>query len=339
MLKKPVKFVFWIGATLLSLLITSCEWRTLYSESETFPHFSDSVHAPLANQPAAATVRFAVIGDFGEDSSDEAAVAELVASWSPDFVATVGDNNYPNGAASTIDANIGKYYHQFISPYIGSFGAGANGENRFFPALGNHDWGSLKCSSNTCSGAHFDYFVLPNNERYYDVVKGPLHLFVVDSDSSEPDGIKSDSRQAAWLRTQLAESTASWQVVTMHHPPYSSSSKHGSTTELQWPYKNWGADAVLAGHDHTYERITVNSFPYFVNGLGGKSIYPFGTPIAGSEVRYNAQHGAMLIEATETSLTFKFINVAGETIDSYTLTQSPTALIPNRQNFLPLVVR
>src|SRR6185369_14391450 len=60
-----------------------------------------------------ATVRFAVVGDYGEDNSDEAAVAKLIASWNPDFVITTGDNNYPSGAASTIDTNIGKYFHAF----------------------------------------------------------------------------------------------------------------------------------------------------------------------------------------------------------------------------------
>ncbi|RME63773.1 MAG: alkaline phosphatase, partial [Caldilineae bacterium] len=56
-------------------------------------------------------VRFAVIGDYGSGSQGEADVAALVKSWNPDFVLTLGDNNYPDGAASTIDAHIGKFYH------------------------------------------------------------------------------------------------------------------------------------------------------------------------------------------------------------------------------------
>ncbi len=59
------------------------------------------------------SIRFAVIGDYGSDSQAEADVANVVKSWNPSFVITVGDNNYPNGAASTIDANIGKYYYEF----------------------------------------------------------------------------------------------------------------------------------------------------------------------------------------------------------------------------------
>src|SRR5689334_25263245 len=87
----------------------------------------------------AGTVRFAAIGDYGSGSSNEMAVANLVKSWNPDFIITLGDNNYPDGAASTIDSRIGQYFHSYISPYAGSYGGGST-TNQFFPALGNHDW-------------------------------------------------------------------------------------------------------------------------------------------------------------------------------------------------------
>src|SRR5207237_99995 len=64
-------------------------------------------------------VRLAVIGDFVEDTAEEGAVAALVKSWKPDAVITLGDDNYPQGAAATIDANIGKYYGDFIGSYKG----------------------------------------------------------------------------------------------------------------------------------------------------------------------------------------------------------------------------
>src|SRR5688572_32227297 len=57
------------------------------------------------------TIRFAVIGDYGYTGANEAAVAAMVAGWSPDFIITVGDNNYDTGSAASIDANIGQYYH------------------------------------------------------------------------------------------------------------------------------------------------------------------------------------------------------------------------------------
>ncbi len=263
--------------------------------------------------PSEIPLRFAVIGDYGLAGPAEADVATLVKGWSPEFIATVGDNNYDVGSATTIDPNIGQYYHDYIGAYTGSYGAGS-ATNRFFPSLGNHDW-----ASPTGAQPYLDYFSLPNNERYYDVVWGPVHLFMLDSDPNEPDGNTSSSVQAQWLQSQLAASTAPWKLVLMHHPPYSSGS-HGSQSVAQWPYAQWGASAVLAGHDHTYERIIRSGFPYFVNGLGGRSIYGFpADPVEGSVVRYNADYGAMLIEASANSITFMFISRTGALIDSYSI--------------------
>ena len=273
-----------------------------------------------AGNPA---IRFAVIGDYGTAGQAELDVANLVKSWSPDFVITVGDNNYPDGAASTIDKNIGQYYHGFISPYTGIYGAGAT-TNRFFPSLGNHDWRTPDAQP------YLDYFTLPGNERYYDFTWGPAHFFAVDSDSDEPDGIVYTSAQAIWLQNELAASIAPWKLVYMHHPPFSSG-PHGPTEALQWPYQAWGASVVLAGHDHDYERILRDDFPYFVNGLGGTSLYDFNTIVSGSVVRYNANYGAMLVEANDISITFQFITRAGTVIDTFTLSRDLV--------FLPLLSR
>lgn len=265
-------------------------------------------------------IRFAVIGDYGLAGPNEAAVATLVSSWSPDFVITLGDNNYTSGASSTIDANIGQYYHSYIYPYTGSYGTGAT-TNKFFPVLGNHDWVA------TNAQPYLDYFNLPGNERYYDFVSGPVHFFALDSDSHEPDGITQDSVQGNWLKNGLATSTSPWNLVYLHHAPYSSAA-HGSNPILQWDYAGWGADLVMAGHDHSYERIVVNGLPYFVNGLGGASIYSFGTPVPGSQVRYNGGYGAILVEATDLKITVWFYNTSGSLIDKYVM-QSVFSDVPN----------
>ena len=36
---------------------------------------------------------------------------------------------------------------------------------------------------------------------------------------------------------------------------------------MRWTFQEWGASVVLSGHDHTYERILMGGFPYFVNSL------------------------------------------------------------------------
>ena len=277
--------------------------------------------ASATPQTQSCGIRFAVIGDYGLAGQRELDVANLVKSWSPDFIITTGDNNYENGEASTIDRNIGQYYHSFIFPYFGSYGEGS-ASSRFFPSLGNHDW--------IAPGAqpYLDYFTLPGNERYYDFVWGPVHFFVIDSDPHEPHGVASTSTQANWLRDKLASATEPWKLVYFHHAPYSSG-EHGSVEYMQWPFQAWGATAVLAGHDHTYERIVRSGFPYFVNGAGGGGLYEFrSTPVSGSEVRYNADNGAMMVDADASSITFRFISRNGLVADTYilrTINRPPTS--------------
>jgi tartrate-resistant acid phosphatase type 5 len=253
--------------------------------------------------------RFAVIGDFGLAGDPERDVANLVKNWNPEFIITTGDNNYPDGRAETIDENIGQYFHEYIFPYTGQYGAGAE-VNRFFPTLGNHDWNTDQAQP------YFDYFTLPGNERYYDFVWGTVHFFAVDSDSREPDGVGRSSIQAQWLQEKLVASSSPWKIVYMHQPPYASAGD-GSIAWAQWPYRAWGATAVLSGHSHVYERLIVDGFPYFVNGLGGGTRYALGAPIPGSQVQYRDDYGAMFIEATPEKITFQFITRQNLVIDSY----------------------
>jgi hypothetical protein len=161
-----------------------------------------------------------------------------------------------------------------------------------------------------------------------------VHVFALDSDINEPDGTTSASIQGNWLQQELATSSAPWKLVYFHHPPYSSG-PHGSTMDMQWPFEAWGATAVLAGHDHTYERIIRNGFPYFVNGLGGSSIYTFGRrPVTGSVVRYNGDYGAMLVDASADTLRFQFITRGGTLVDIYTL-YTPAA-VPSQLTATPV---
>lgn len=279
---------------------------------------AQGAQSPLPVQGSRARVdpppeRFGILGDFGTTDPESFEVAALVRALAPSFLITLGDNNYPDGEAETIDDNIGQHYHEFIHPYTGSYGAGAS-VNRFFPSLGNHDWNT------TDAQPYLDYFELPGNERYYDFRSGPLHFFALDSDVEEPDGIERDSLQAAWLQGKLAASDAPFKIVYMHHAPYCSSSNHGATGDLQWPYKEWGATIVLAGHDHLYERLSVSGLTYVVNGLGGRDRYDFeNVALGGSERRFNAEHGFMLVEADEHFARFRFLTSTDTVQDDFAL--------------------
>lgn len=267
--------------------------------------------SPGADARASGEVHFAVIGDYGSGTPAEADVATMVKGWNPEFLITLGDNNYPAGEATTIDANIGRFYADFIGNYRGRYGKGGT-TNRFWPSPGNHDW---------LSGLvpYTEYFTLPGNERYYDVELGLVHLYALDSDVREPDGISAESQQAAWLKERLASSKACYDIIYFHHPAYSTAA-HGPTVALRWPFRKWGAEAVFAGHDHTYERFLIDGIPYFVNGLGGESAYDFaGDPLPETRFRYNEQHGAMRVIATSGGIRYEFFTIDGKRRDAFTV--------------------
>jgi tartrate-resistant acid phosphatase type 5 len=263
------------------------------------------------NTPALKPLVFAVIGDYGCGTNNVRDVAELMMSWQPEFIITVGDNNYPVGAADHIDEAIGQFFHHYIYPYQGIYGEGAN-LNRFFPTLGNHD-------TVTDSGQpYFDYFTLPGNERYYDFVWGPVHLFALDDLDTEPDGVSASSVQGMWLQQGLAASNSPWNIVYKHYPPYSSG-YHGSTVWARWPFSEWGVDVVLSGHDHTYERLLADGVTYFVNGMGGCGLYDFYGILDYSQERDNDDYGAIRVEATDEYLLFQFFNRDNKLVDQVEL--------------------
>ncbi len=82
-----------------------------------------AIDQPITASPADCGdgTRLAVIGDYGQAGQPEADVAALIDRWAVDSIVTAGDNNYEDGAASTIDANIGQYYHAYIAPYQGTY--------------------------------------------------------------------------------------------------------------------------------------------------------------------------------------------------------------------------
>lgn len=295
----------------------------------TRPTPSESAGARPTARPTP-DVQFAVIGDFGSGGPSEEAVARMVASWKPSFIVGLGDQYYAQAGGdgtSRYDNSVGAHYCAWLKD-ISTTGnkcpQGKAKKNAFFPTLGNHDL----TDALPAPGSYLDYFKLPGsdyssssgNERYYDFVEGPLHFFVLNSNPSEPDGTTQGSTQAKWLKTQLAKSTAQWKIVVDHHPPYSSDSSHGSTESMRWPFAAWGADAVLSGHSHTYERVMQDGIVYFVNGLGGAGLYQFGsTAVEGSAVRFAADWGAQSVSVSRDTLRFDFYDVSGRLIDSYSV--------------------
>ena len=267
-----------------------------------------AVRVPREEKPVTmaqpARYAFAVVGDYGTSDATEAAVAKLVKSWNPAFIVTTGDNIYPDGGGD-YDRAIGEYYAEYIGAYRGRAGAGSM-QNRFWPSPGNHDWAGNEGLAN-----YRTFFTLPagpGNERYYDVAldaEGLAHLYVVDSDPHEPDGIDASSRQASWLRERLAANARSscFHLVTFHHPPFTTLTGHGPAAPLRWPFKSWGADLVLSGHNHHYERLVVDGLTYLISGTGGAHLYEHrAAPPAESLVFDDTHYGAVRLSVARGEL-------------------------------------
>ncbi len=268
----------------------------------------------IVNVPAD-SIRFAAFGDFGDGSNNEKKVAELVRSLDPDFIITLGDNNYPNGHESTIEGHIGRFYCDYIYNYDAPSNQQCKGNaneeqlNRFFPSLGNHDYDNFNSRI-----PYLNYFTLPGNEVYYDFIWGPVHFFSLDSNTNL-------GSQQIWLAEKLLESEQSFNIVYFHHSPYSSGS-HGNKKNMQWDFE--GVDLILTGHSHIYERITRldSALPvYIVNGLGGKGINNCNeNPLGNNQFDvfcYDDNYGTLIIEASFSTMTIKFISIENEIIDSY----------------------
>ncbi len=260
------------------------------------------------------TIRFAAFGDYGVGNAAEAAVASLVASLQVDFIVTAGDNIQWPG---TYDRLVGAYYSAFIGAYQGAYGAGSPG-NRFFPALGNHD------HTDGGGGGGVLRLLHPARGRLrLDLGHGALlRLRLGPGAVLPPRRLHPDLGAAALagsrpgrLDRALADRGAALPALLLR--------RRGSSDWMQWPYEAWGADAVLSGHTHQYERMMRDdngdtiAIPYIVTGLGGAELRAFDSPVAGSAARYNAGHGTLVVEACDAGMNLAFHSVSHGVVDEY----------------------
>jgi hypothetical protein len=183
------------------------------------------------------------------------------------------------------------------------------------PAPGNHDYET--------PGAvpYFDYFgphAGPAGVGYYSFDLGAWH--VVSLNSNIP--VSAGSAQGAWLHADLAASRAPCTLAYWHHPLFSSGS-HGNQARMRdfWELLHEaGADIVLSGHDHLYERFapqdangvpdTTRGIRQFVVGTGGANLYEFRTIQPNSEMRLRAL-GVLKLTLAARGYDWEFISVSG----------------------------
>ncbi len=298
-------------------------------------------------------VKFAVIGDQGDDSANQVAVANRVKAFTPDFITTTGDNTYfvgttPAADFANWDKTQGKYYADYIKLPAGSaYGTGAI-VNNYFPLLGNHDWDEGVAS-------YSDYFDLPNNqatptsgERYYNFRRGAVEFFMLSADpreSTSGDGRSIGTTQYEWAKQAISNSTAPWQIVMFHQPAYTYVTTHPPETTMQWPFQSWGVDAIFSGHNHDMQDLTLNDaatgnvgLPYFVQGASGNSSRSKITapPALATGNWYNdTSFGFSVVTADETSANVDFYDTSGTLLHTRNLSQFAVATAVPEPSSLP----
>jgi acid phosphatase type 7 len=247
----------------------------------------------------------------GDEYQDDEATAAILAQYPDAAIFTAGDNNQDDGGW-------GKYEDCF-GPSWGRF------KDRIHPAMGNHD-------TYTENGApYFAYFGAAAGEPgkgYYSYTLGEWHIVVLNS-NCEMVGCEAGSAQEQWLRADLADSGAQCTLVYWHHPRWTSGghANEDAVDPLWRTAYEGGAEIVVNGHNHQYERFAPmdgngnfdpNGLREFVSGTGGAPLYSFLTVQPNSEVRYNGTHGVLLFSLASGSYEWTFIDVNGDHADNGT---------------------
>ena len=249
-------------------------------------------------------------GDIGACGLAGARETALLLDRLPGTVFTMGDNAYPNGTRGQ--------FARCFDPFWGRQKA------RIRPTPGNHDY--------RLPGAHayYDYFGAAAGERgkgWYAYDLGGWRIYALNSLVATDSG----SEQARWLRADLAAHPRRCVLAYWHHPRFSSG-PHGSSTRTAALFQalyDAGADVLVVGHDHDYERFAPQSptgaadlargIREFVVGTGGQELYRFPAPRPNSEFRHEGEWGVLELTLVPRGYSWRFLGVnAGEVVDSGT---------------------
>ena len=256
-------------------------------------------------RPPASTSTFVLAGagDIAGRGTGDDLTARLLDRIDPDVVFTTGDNAYPDGSPSD--------FRTYYDPTWGRFKASTR------PSPGNHD--------HHTSGAtgYFAYFGSRAPASYYSYDLGSWHVVSLDTELPVEPG----SAQYEWLRTDLAHSNARCTLAYWHKPRYTSGrySDFEFTTPLWRLLTGEGAELVLNGHDHNYQRYPPldadgNADPTrgireIVVGTGGAGLYPV-RPDARRETASDDAHGVLELTLRPGRYDWRFIPVSGAFTDA-----------------------
>lgn len=243
-------------------------------------------------------------GDIAHCRSEGDEITASMLDAIPGTIFTTGDNVYRDGTAE-----------EFANCYDPTWG---RHKDRTYPSAGNHEYHTPDAAG------YFEYFGSRAGEPgkgYYSYDLGTWHIIVLNSNIPVEVG----SPQGEWLRADLAANPAACTLAYWHHPRFSSGTVHGSDDDMEPLWQalyDFGADVVLVGHEHNYERFApqdpqgiadpTHGIRQFVIGSGGRSHYEFGPPIANSEVRNSDTSGLLKLTLHPTSYSWEFIPEPGK---------------------------
>lgn len=230
--------------------------------------------------------------------------AAIVAQHPAATVLTLGDNAYPDGSTANYNECYGRSWGGF--------------KDRTHPSPGNHEYHTAGASG------YFGYFGAragPEGRGYYSYDLGSWHIISLNSETD----VSATSAQAAWLTQDLAAHPGTCTLVYWHKPLFTSAVAHPPERKMEPLFGilyQAGADVLLSGHNHHYERFApqqVDKTPdegrgirAFVVGTGGAGLYGFGTPQPNSLVRYQGW-GVLKLTLRAASYTWEFLPIAGST--------------------------
>jgi acid phosphatase type 7 len=267
-------------------------------------------YTPLPPTPAPtrtpAPVILAGAGDISicgqEGDTQTASLLEHI----PGEVFTAGDNSNEDGLMSEYQKCFGKTWGKFIA--------------RIHPSPGNHDYQTPGAVD------YFSYFGNAAGEPgkgYYSYDFGSWHILSLNGNCSEV-ACGPTSPQVKWLKEDLATHPAQCVLAYWHQPRWSSGETHGDgRVSILWKtLYGAGADVVINGHEHHYERFKPlgpegepdmqRGMREFIVGTGGASLVETSSIATGSEVRQSKTFGVLKLELYSGFYRWEFIPVAGQ---------------------------
>jgi len=223
----------------------------------------------------------------------------------PGVVFTVGDNAYPSGRAN-----------DFSDCYDSSWG---RHKARTRPSPGNHDYES--------PGAlpYFNYFGAnagPSDLGYYRYRLGVWQIYSLNSNIP----MDANSSQVRWLRRELAANPSTCTLAYWHHPLFSSGphGENAATRPLWRALYEFDADVVISGHDHFYERFSLQDpdgrpdpdrgIREFIVGTGGAELNSPVSVHSNSDARWST-FGVLELVLGVNSYTWRFLSETGAVAD------------------------